>query len=376
MRVLFISNKDFRYQTDTGGKQCSKRNYDLVSKIFGCENIYLLILTNTNIDAGLKEREKIINVSNRNIVKYKNMFFLRDCYSKKDEIEILKYIKNINPDISFFDGTSFGYIADFLSQKCKIIAFYHNIEKRYAQSRIFRLNPICVIKFFSFWFNERYITKKADIRICLNERDSRLLFENYHYHSDFYLPITFNDTIKDSDIKNEKIDENYLLFVGSYFMPNIQGIIWFCKEVMPHVNKKLVIVGKSMEKLKKKLECSNVEVIGTVDDLKNYYMKAAAIVMPILTGDGMKVKTAEAMMYGKMLFATNEALEGYSVENIKGIYRCNSADEFIEAINKEKKYEFSFEVRELFKKRYSNAAIEKDFIKFVTNFKWRSINED
>ena len=36
-----------------------------------------------------------------------------------------------------------------------------------------------------------------------------------------------------------------------------------------------------------------------VDDLAPYYKKAAAVIMPIFMGGGMKVKTAEALMNGK-----------------------------------------------------------------------------
>ena len=89
------------------------------------------------------------------------------------------------------------------------------------------------------------------------------------------------------------------------------------------------------------------------------------MVLPILWGDGMKVKTAEALMFGKTIFATDEALEGYMIENTENIYRCNSADEFINKINtyiveknRQKKYNPS--IRELFLSKYeTNGYIEK-----------------
>lgn len=46
----------------------------------------------------------------------------------------------------------------------------------------------------------------------------------------------------------------------------------------------------------------------------------------------MKVKTCECMMYGKRIFASDEALEGY--RNVDGaFYRCNISEEFIQSIN-------------------------------------------
>lgn len=43
---------------------------------------------------------------------------------------------------------------------------------------------------------------------------------------------------------------DYLLFVGSYFKPNVEGIIWFIDNVMPYINYSLLIIGKGMEKIK------------------------------------------------------------------------------------------------------------------------------
>ena len=63
------------------------------------------------------------------------------------------------------------------------------------------------------------------------------------------------------------------------------------------------------------------------------YTNAYGVIMPIFLGSGMKVKTTEALMYGKAIIATDEALTGYSIDGIDGIYKCNSAEEFIDAIN-------------------------------------------
>ena len=47
----------------------------------------------------------------------------------------------------------------------------------------------------------------------------------------------------------------------------------------------------------------------------------------------MKVKTAEALMFGKPIIGTDEALEGYDVERQRSVFRCNSSQDFINAIN-------------------------------------------
>ena len=119
------------------------------------------------------------------------------------------------------------------------------------------------------------------------------------------------------------------------------------------------IVGRGWEEKKEELsEYKQVNIIGTVDDVSYWYHKYPALVMPIRRGSGIKVKTAEAIMYGKTIFASDEALEGYDVNEIKGIYRCNDAKEYIDNI-------MSFftgkeiplcqdDVRKLYLKKYSS----------------------
>ena len=68
-----------------------------------------------------------------------------------------------------------------------------------------------------------------------------------------------------------------------------------------------------------------LNIIGTVDDLSQVYNEADVVVLPIISGAGMKVKTAEALMYGKRVLGTKEALVGYDeISNCE----CNSGEEF------------------------------------------------
>ena len=122
------------------------------------------------------------------------------------------------------------------------------------------------------------------------------------------------------------------------------------------------IIGKGFESKREELECDNVKVIGTVENLEEYYYTASSIVMPIQYGDGMKVKTAEAMMYGLTIFATDEALEGYDVKDVQGIYRCNSSDEFIKSIKEAYEYNkikaLNSDIRNYFMNNHETKGLE------------------
>lgn len=372
-KVLMISPQDFIHKNNSGGLHGAGRNYVLLAKAFGSKNVSVLQIVDELHEGNVSFPRKQVLIRKGNLNKYYNMFFLRDRYSKRQEREIKQYINEMTPDIVFFDGTTFGRIAKMLPTSVMKIAFYHNIEKRYATQK---KNLMCVIRFWSAWMNEKYITKRADVRICLNRRDDELLYKNYRVHSDYMIPVTFEDVGEESI--NKKMDnKRILLFVGSFFLPNVKGIKWFCRYVMPRIDMQLIVAGKGMERLRGQLDTHNVKVVGSVVDLSEYYNIASAVVMPIFVGDGMKVKTAEALMYGKTIFATNEALEGYDVEDVDGIYRCNTADEFVNAINYESEFQFRKDVRNVFLNHYCTETWENKFADFLTNKieQWEGNNE-
>ena len=197
----------------------------------------------------------------------------------------------------------------------------------------------------------------------------------YDRDADFLLPITFEDTFEEERTSNEYGKE--ILFCGSLFYPNQMSIEWFIEDVMPYLDGiTLNIVGKDFETCKEKYEKNNnVKVIGTVEKTDIYYYKHAAVVLPIKYGAGMKVKTAEAMMYGRAIFASDEALEGYDVDGIEGIWRCNTAQDYIKAIKqyfeREKFPNYHQEVRKVFKEKYETKCVLEKFKKLI-----ESIGED
>ena len=82
-----------------------------------------------------------------------------------------------------------------------------------------------------------------------------------------------------------------------------------------------------MEELREDLTRNNVTVVGSVENLDEWYNKADLVVGPIFKGEGMKTKTCEALMYGKRYLGTDEALEGYEGTTIDAIQRTSLSKE-------------------------------------------------
>jgi hypothetical protein len=171
--------------------------------------------------------------------------------------------------------------------------------------------------------------------VALNERDSKLLQQMYGRPADVLAPIALADQCKEVvfDTTQQTGNRPQCLFLGSFFPANNEGILWFVKNVLPHVDIELKIVGKGMAKLKEENECvRDLEVISDAPNLTPYYLSADFMILPIFSGSGMKVKTCEALMYGKNILGTDEAFEGYELDTARVGGRCNNAEDYIRCI--------------------------------------------
>ena len=361
IKVIFIGCQDFFCEISNGGMQCSRRNYELLKNEEQID-LYTCIIARGKVEKKENSKIKYFHKTDTIIGNIIDTLNGRKNYSYAVEKEIIRYIKEVKPDILYLDSSTLGKILNKVSDDIYTVCFFHNIETDYSYNKIKTEGLAYYVPYLISKYNEKIVCRRANKVICLNKRDGYRLQQLYNRRPDIYLPISFRDRFNKDRIHRNSNDKTFL-FIGSLFPPNYYGVLWFVQEVMSKLSDyQLTIVGKDFEKKKNELTRHNVEVIGTVKDLDEYYYTYSNVVMPIQYGAGMKVKTAEAMMFGMTIFATDEALEGYDVDGCTGIYRCNTAEEFIQAIQNTK--EFSWKqnkTREFFLQHYENKVVEKKF---------------
>jgi polysaccharide biosynthesis protein PslH len=108
-----------------------------------------------------------------------------------------------------------------------------------------------------------------------------------------------------------------LLFTGTMsYAPNHQGIRWFADEVWPRVraalpDARLDVVGKDPPGAVRGLDGRDgITVHGFVPSMAPFFAAAHAVVVPILTGAGIRVKIVEAMAAGRAVVSTSLGWEG------------------------------------------------------------------
>lgn len=356
-KILLITGKEFILSQGDGGRKCTYRNYEILKEIYGEENVFVYIFTKEYKDCSTGVIRRYANGSFP--VKLANLITGRLFYSARQEKELIGYIREQHFDIVFFERSLFGsLIKNVKKTGAEVQVFLENIERDYAANKVKNQSFLYFVPYLVFKYNEKQSLKYSDKIMSLTQRDADRLGELYGKKCDAVIPMTFRDRCGNLPVPGEKKKE--LLFIGSLFPPNYNGIKWFVNEVMPRLSDfHLYIVGKDFETKKGELEREGVTVIGTVDSPEEYYMTDRAMVMPIQYGDGIKIKTAEAMMYGKVIFATKVALEGYDVADVEGIVECNTVEEFVKEIRDfygKKAPCFSEAVRRCFLEKYENRA--------------------
>jgi len=111
-----------------------------------------------------------------------------------------------------------------------------------------------------------------------------------------------------------------IVFVGSMrYHGNVEAAVWFARSVWPRIRERfpawrLTLAGYDPAPAVLALRgAENVEVTGTVEDLRPYYGEALAAIVPVRTGGGTRLKILEAMAAGVPVVSTTLGAEGLAV---------------------------------------------------------------
>lgn len=133
-----------------------------------------------------------------------------------------------------------------------------------------------------------------------------------------------------------------VLHLGTMFWPpNIDGVLWFAERVFPRVleavpEARFTIVGKNppsaVEALPQRVR--NVHVTGYVPDPEPYLKQAAAFIVPLHAGGGMRVKIVDAWGWGMPIVSTTVGAEGIEVRDGENILLADSSVDFAAAVTR------------------------------------------
>lgn len=276
----------------------------------------------------------------------KNSYNIEKYYNAGFERLLIKNLADHQYDIIQLEGI---FVAPYLSairknSKAKVIFRAHNIEhqvwEKLAQQKS---DP------FKKWYLHLLAKRIKNYELSLlNSFDGIVAFTGQDKQSLIsfgartpitVLPIGVDLSLYQPDFN--KTDFSSVFFLGSLdWLPNREGVEWFMdnfhKEITDGDLKcKLYVAGHNIPDDYDDYEVlGKVFIHGEVDDALEFVNSKAIMIVPLLSGGGMRVKIIEGMAMQKCIISTSLGAEGINIEHGTNIIIANNTDEFHEALKK------------------------------------------
>ncbi len=300
---------------------------------------------------------------------FENEYFLqRENFPQNNIEKILRITKNIPYPLSAFPETeqmTFSTLIeendyDFIvARYIKSVPGLDKLSNKYMRRSIIDFDDMLSGSLYDTLFSRkknlvaqcyrklnRALLKKFEqgcskfgASLFCSETDRRAFSGYKKLKNIFVVPNIFNDnTFHDFEFGDGALKENNLLFIGSLsYSANIEGLKWFIKKIFPQAKKqfdnlKLSVVGhRPTDEIR--ILCKNtynVDLFPDVPDVKEYYQNCFAVIVPILSGGGTRIKILEAALAKRGILSTPKGAEGLDMDDENEILIFQNAKEFCE----------------------------------------------
>lgn len=242
------------------------------------------------------------------------------------------------------------YVTPYLDvirkySKAKIVIRMHNIEhqiwERLAENEsnlmmkmVYRVNKK------QLEHVENTILKKMDGYMTISDPDFQYFQQTAPAVPGVVIPFGI-------DMENYELEDDYiasdkpsLCHIGSMnWSPNMEGIEWFLDDVWPliheaHPELQFTVAGHGTPDKLLQRQDPNVQFVGAVPSANEFMLDHDMMIVPLLSGSGVRVKIVEAMALGRVVITTSVGAEGLAVENGKHLFIADTPEEFLSVIDK------------------------------------------
>lgn len=184
---------------------------------------------------------------------------------------------------------------------------------------------------------ELNMAKVAETTVVVTDVEKKIL-EDFHMSNVIVVPNVHNQyqgKLPDFDHRTG------LLFIGGYnHTPNVDAVIWLCKEIMPLIWQKqpkirLTLLGSNPPTQVRDLARDHrIEVPGYIQEVEPYFLKSRVFIAPLRYGAGMKGKIGQSLSYGLPTVTTSIGAEGMGLTHEVDVLIANQPKDFAQAVLK------------------------------------------
>lgn len=348
MKILFLTTI-LPFKAKSGGEIVSKLFIDNLESLGHSVHVLGYLRkgdTSKDIPENMYLVKKIVIESNSSklftIVNLIKSFIKGLCYSSQKYItkEYIRCIKKLLIQDSYeyiiIDHFQMGWILKHLPSNIKIASIAHNVESDLYEQLSQNTNTI-----FSYIYKQeaRKMRVLEDKLIKISQRVWTLTQDNQKRYIELFAvsneklkvicipPVEIPDILLSTN--NTKWD---IGIIGTWtWKANMDGLVWFFDEVYPLLRSTITIsvAGLGAEFLQGKYK--NVSYLGFVESANSFMTESKVIAIPSITGDGIQIKTIQAISLGLNIVASTFALRG--IDNLPSyVQEARNPEEFREGL--------------------------------------------
>jgi glycosyltransferase involved in cell wall biosynthesis len=208
----------------------------------------------------------------------------------------------------------------------------HNVEYRIMRDIARRMppahRPFMELEWRKVRAEERRLWRQADLSLAVSKLDAEA------FAGARRVEVAPNGSDAHAALPLPPLEPLRLLFVGALrFWPYGHGVAWFVREALPAIRAAagpvtFDVVGEEADDL---VHAEGVVYHGRVPDVKPFYERSHALVIPVFEGSGTRLKVVESALLGRPILSTGLGAEGLPVVEGEGYLRAEDAAGFAAA---------------------------------------------
>jgi glycosyltransferase involved in cell wall biosynthesis len=320
------------------------------------------------IDTTISPLKAFLNLFKR--IPYNVERFVSDDF----KVALIELLQKESFDIIHVEGTFVAYYIDTIRHysKAPVVLRAHNVEyliwERLAcnEKNILKKIYLQILSRKLKTFEREYFSKYDVIAGITKEDNERLNALGVKTPKEF-IPagVQLDRFVIDSSIQSRP---NSMFIISSLnWLPNLEGLEWFVKNVWPTVRSQqplleLHIAGKDTPDAVVQLQGNGVFVHGYVADASTFMQEYDLMLVPLLSGGGMRLKIIEGMALGKCILTSTIGAEGIACKAHQDILKFDAAEEWITSIldyfsHREKYKTIGIQAHQVIQQSYDNDKV-------------------